>query len=251
MKRLIILCLLISVLCPLIKADYINKPLPGTLMNHAHPLGNPVGCWFADGNGQAVDYSGNKNHGTLNDNTHNVPGLNGPAWSFDGTSDCISIPDNDNLDILIAQSITYILWYKPTSVIKNQQILYKYAGGGADGYYLRIEGISSKLQFQGYSTDGDDGTVTSNNTITAGLWTQIATVINSTNVTFYINGSNNGSFTRVFGTTSNSQILYIGEPSSQMIDGLIDDVKIYNRALTQQEITQLYRESFCMFEEED
>ena len=100
-----------------------------------------------------------------------------------------------------------------------------------NGIYYR--GSSRKLDFYYSSADH-----LSNTAITENQWHHIAEVNNGGAVTFYVDGVADGTATGGVGLTPDN----IGhDPASQSFKGNIDDVRVYNRALTADEVKALYR----------
>ncbi len=255
---LIFIVIMLSLLWLPAKADLINKPLPGTLPNPAHPLSRGlVGCWFADGSKSAFDYSGNQNNGTFGDGADAstfptlVPGRNGYAWRFDG-GDYVNCGNAQSLNL--STELTILAWINPNGVSENGYILTKYSAV-ITGYSLQWAGSLDKVQFiygdgTGIINKYSDGFTDSN------VWVHIAVVKNiASNIYFYKNGVLAGSGTGVIIAPGTESVLLGnltgGIYSSTFFNGLIDDVKIYNRALSQQEVRDLTMNSYCMFETTD
>jgi len=259
MKRLIILCLLISVLCPLARADYINKPLMGSQIDRSHPLSRSlVGCWFADGSNMAFDYTRNGNNGTFVGDTHNVPGAKGYAWNFDGTGDYIDCGNNTNFNMTSAMTI--LAWvYFPADLIGFNSVVGKEkrsATPEAANYWLFLNS-SGKLGFYVKDIDGDSTSLVTTDALQTGQWYQVAVTFLNGSVNLYINGAlseaGNLSVNTLIINDADLEIgsgQVAGGARGHYFKGLIDDVKIYNRALTPEEIRRLYMYSFCMFEDE-
>lgn len=206
-----------------------NAPAESTLLNGG--AGNPpVAYWnFDERTGTtANDKSGNGYSGTLTNSPTWGPGKIGQAIKFDGVNDYVDIGNPVNLQSLTA--ITISSWVKFNSNTANQVIIGKEQGGSPYGWSLRINS-NSKLDFM------------MNNVLTE-------TNIPSLNVWHHIAASNDGSTNRLYidgtlvATSSSSYFNSTGninigrsQPSGRYINGSIDDVKIYNYARTQSQIS--------------
>lgn len=215
------------------------------------PTNGLVGWWPFNGN--ANDESGNGNNGTVNGATltMNRFGAANSAFHFDGASSFIDIP---NLNSISYKPITYNLWINLSSY---NTLNYPLGGGmllvGRDwsGYYdigcLMIwdypqVGINNELSYY-------IGQSNANSSFTPQLnqWTNITMTISSQDtIKFYINGVL--SSTQYYPTNSNVNGPFrIGAGAEPMptagryfYNGVLDDVGVWNRTLTQQEITDLY-----------
>jgi parallel beta-helix repeat protein len=184
-----------------------------------------VAWWKAEGNG--IDSQGT-NHGTLN-GVEFVPGEVGHAFSFDGVTNYVGT----SLDVQPSAmpSTTWEAWVFPTQPGGRQQILSD-DDGGFDRSVM-VEGNSFGV-FTG-------GGVWSPANITFSQWQHIAVVFTPTNIAFYKNGVGS-----LFGFAPSGQLsgskLQIGRNPGfgEFFKGLIDEVSIYNRALTPDEIQTIY-----------
>jgi hypothetical protein len=158
--------------------------------------------------------------------------------SFDGTDDYVTIADNSSLDFPEGTNFSYSMWVKPATVSTNGTILAKKTGTGAVAGYLTF--ISNQGKIATYIADGTDSiNKFTDVTVSAGQWSYITVVyIDDTSLTMYINGKDGGG--TLAGTIANvddvvnASPLVIGAESDAQVfrNGLIDEVKIYNYALT-------------------
>ena len=89
----------------------VLKPIRGIRQNKSHPLARGlVGYWLLnEGTGEkAFDLSDNGNTGTLQGDTHFVPGKFGSALDLDGTGDYVSCGVASNFNI--TDQITMAAW---------------------------------------------------------------------------------------------------------------------------------------------
>jgi hypothetical protein len=217
-----------------------------------------VGYWnFDEGSGTtAADSSGNGNNGTLvNGPTWTVGKVGSEALSFDGSSGYVNAGSATSLNSL--GPLTLSAWIYPTAALgsaSDNAVI-----GKADDYYLGfITSYGNKLYFrvpltnvnlQGYCS-GSSFTVLNQWVHVAVSWNGVVGTGNS--AIFYINGvpcpftGSNGTGSRV-GSKLN---LYLGANYSTVtglpsayFPGYIDEVRVYNRALTASEILDIYNDT--------
>ena len=194
-----------------------------------------VGYWrFDEETGSAAkDSSPYGNHGTIYGATW-TDGKFGKALSFDGVDDYVDCGNDESLDI--TDEITIAVWVKPFSVsISNAGIVAK---PWNDQYGLVLN--QDRFQFAYYLADGSGGTLNSITTATTDKWYHVAVTITSEHLaTLYINGAYDNSKNLGQNLKSHPAAVNIGwdgESGARYFNGLIDEVRIYNRALSAEEI---------------
>jgi hypothetical protein len=193
---------------------------------------------FNEGAGSAVsDASGNNNIGSIFQATWSGAGKYGGALSFDGTNDYVSINDSNSLDL--TNRMTLEAWIKPTANSGWRTVLMKENGSElAYGMYARESSNRPSGWIRPNPTSGSSKTVTGTSALPLNAWTHLVTTYDGTNLRLYINGTLNKT-TAITGTMyTSSNPLKIGGNSmwGEYYAGLIDEVRVYNRALTQSEI---------------
>jgi hypothetical protein len=109
-------------------------------------------------------------------------------------------------------------------------------------FNLRITGGAAVCFDQGNGSSGQDSLCTTNSLVPVAQWTHLAITRSGTTRKIYINGVERAtSNTQSKAPTSNTKSLSIGTsnnsvPNDAPFDGLIDEVRMYNRALTPSEI---------------
>ena len=209
-----------------------------------------VGYWDLNENTgtTANDKSGYSNNGILfnfnwNSQSNWTTGKFGTGLKFDGTNDYVSIPDSANLDI--SSNITIEAWFKATSTGDYQIILMK--GGHWNGdpvppvYGLRLTDtnkFSCLIRIGGTEYANDTtATYTDNN------WHHGALTYNGSNVKCYIDGVNYATLSVTGTIDTNNANVTIGLPRNLVDDrfsGTIDEVLIYKRVLSPEEIKAAY-----------
>jgi len=159
------------------------------------------------------------------------------AYSFNGGQQDIFVPDSASLEF--TNRLTMAAWVNFNAGGNyNPRIISKF---NINGFELFTWGTSSQRQV-GFYTYADAAILTSTQYINAGEWSYIVATYDGTNKNLYINGVLDSSVATscVFNNSGN---LIIGENSENGLDnyaGLIDNVRIYNRALSPTEVAQLY-----------
>jgi hypothetical protein len=184
----------------------------------------------------AVDESGMGNNGTLNGGvTWNSSGKYGGAYQFDGSDDHIKVPNNAVLNL---KNFTMEVWVNYQNNGLFDVILAKRESTGPEEYQLAID---ANYAPQGAIRFDWDNTYTGTTIIPQNTWTHIAVTFNGTAVKFYVNGILTNTFS-ANSTTNTTANLYLGtDVHSDRFKGEIDEVTIYNRSLTADEILDHYQ----------
>lgn len=205
-----------------------------------------VGYWSFD-NGDATDDSGNGNNGTVHGATLTEDrfGNTDSAYSFDGVDDYIEVPDSSGLDIVKEISITG--WVNVNSYTDEWLgIVNKADSDGNDTFEICINSsgyIHFPLKFQ---TSGRLSYNSDPGCFKEGEWHFFGTVYNGTHVEIYVDGvlTNSYASTDEPLNTNNHSLIIGAEGESyngpHPFNGVLDEIRIYNRALSESEIKQLY-----------
>jgi hypothetical protein len=200
---------------------------------------------FDEGSGCAANDSYGGNNGILKNNCPSVSpswvvGKTGNALSFNGSSNNILVNDSVNLNFTTSMSIsTWIKWnINPTTGTAYATIVNK---NGDSQYRLQHNATNSKFEF-GVKTNLGSTYVSSTTAPLVGVWYHLVGTWDGNLVKIYVNGVLEQTGTRT-GTIPASTIPFkIGSSSldARWFNGVIDEVSLWNRALTQQEITQIF-----------
>lgn len=194
--------------------------------------------------GNANDSSGNNLHGTVNGATLSTDrfGRANAAYSFNHNS--ISVPHHPGLNLSSAFSVS--LWYLTSSADPAQDLLIKGNDGTNYSWWVRHHGTSfnSPYTYFAYAYEGFFGTPGSQvgaATPPLNTWTHIVAVTAGTNMKIYKNGVLQNTITNVNMTNShlNNSGLIIGSLQYAFY-GKIDDIRIYGKTLTAEEVGYLY-----------
>ena len=199
-------------------------------------------------NGNANDESGNGHDGTPTTNatlTLDRFGFTNCAYAFDGVSAVITIPDSSSLDFAPTAPITVSLWaYRTTGSPVARHLMGKRAECELPAnYQLAVnDGNGEGLMFgSGRAADGL-GAVDTGVTLPTNVWKHLTGTFDGTAFRFYMNGTLIGTGSGSLSPTVSAPLLIGGSGScgAANFGGLIDDVRIYNRALSSDEVAQLY-----------
>ena len=197
---------------------------------------------FDQASGSSVpDYSGNGNTGTL---------TNGPAWSagkynnslaFDGVNDYVNIPNSPSIDIS-GKNLTIAFWAQITDLSGDDVLIGKPwnpSSMSSPWYQYGIEFSGGNKQLDFYLGD-TSGSIMGPFSMTPslGTWTHVAFTYDGTNVKGYLDGVQKFSTSETRSIQARGNSLRIGVDGSygQPYIGKIDNLRIYNRSLSQAEI---------------
>ncbi len=209
-----------------------------------------VAYWMLDdGSGTtALDASGNGNAGVL---------VNGPTWTagivrqalaFDGVDDHVRVEHAGALD---AYPLTVAAWVRTGAKRGVQGIVNKYVANSYNGYQLFLNaGTVCAWYFRDAANavyDGTDCTLGAAG-VNDGQWHHVAFVVDATGGRLYVDGAPRASraWTGTAGPSTTLEPLRLGyypglARGSHYFAGALDDVRLYNQALSADDIEALYR----------
>ena len=190
-------------------------------------------------NSFAKDYSGYGNDGIVN----------GAAWSegegYDGygaynfSDDHI---DLNNLDIY-GDEMSISLWVRADNLDGDARLISKASSTAEQDHYWMISERNNLLRFR-LKTDSTTTLIADNGTIKTGAWTHVVVSYDGTEMVIYKDGNVVGRTPKT-GTISsdNSVPAWIGgnPDGSNWFDGMIDEVMIFNRSLSENQVQKLYQ----------
>ncbi|OQA82534.1 MAG: Laminin G domain protein [Microgenomates group bacterium ADurb.Bin238] len=252
--------------------DYARTPAQ---IAYDYNRGAPIAHWKMDEcQGTTIhDSSGNNNHGTLTvtttgGNTNGVGTCNtstsawgtgasgkfGASLNFDGNGDYIDAGNNNVLYPPSTLSIS--AWIKTSLINQNAAIAgpWSTSGNTQNSYliYLGQDASNGKLGFAIYEADNHSVMLkpTNNVSITADTWYHIVGVANGSVLRLYVNGKDSGQTASYDGTikTIGSSNFMIGRLASNVyyFNGLIDDIRLYNYALSATQIKKVMNEGSAL-----
>ena len=242
-------------------------------------LPGPVGFWkFDEGNGTtAYDSSGNNNHGVFYGESFNdgklgdgtcdpgsakcparIGGYFGKALSFDGVDDFVKILDSTSLDL--NNSFTVEFWLK-WSQYNYRTVMAKGAYDTSFGWFVRWASNTAYFRVRDSGTNTADATMNIN--LYDDQWHHFVGLRDGNTVRIFIDG-NEGTpaDASTVGTILNNYAVTIGtrgDETTKPPTGIFDEVRIWDKVLTQTEIQAEMQSSLPVerpvaswsFEEED
>ena len=189
---------------------------------------------FDEGSGSTVtDASGNGNNGTIANATWATSGKYGKALQFNGTSALVTIPDSAALHL--SSGMTLEAWVNPSTVNANwRDVIYK----GNDNFYLEATSTNASRPDAGMIAGGSYADAFGTSALPANTWSFLTETYDGTTLRLYVNGTQVASTAHTGTIATSTNPLQIGGDSlyGQYFAGLIDEVRIYNTALTQGQI---------------
>jgi len=198
-----------------------------------------VGNWTFNGQDMgttsARDLSGNNNTGWLLNGPKKVAGISGQALSFDGVDDKVNT-GNFNIG---NTSWSISVWVKYDGTTADHYFLGQLSGSGSSIWELEI--YNKRIDFATYAS----GWVSGLGVIPANVWNHIVITGTPTNTSLYLNGVlDRGNGAAPSDISSNNVRIEMGWAANYgaYFNGSLDEVRVYNRALSASEIQQLYQE---------
>ena len=202
-----------------------------------------VGYWHFEENGGLADASGNGNDGSMagSDNATNVTGIIGEALEFGGNNDFVTVSNSGSLQVF--GNVSFTFWARVngdgTSAGTHGIITKRIWHNDPQGYQVYLYPNSDQISYSFGNNTGYEGYSSEPSTIDYGAWYHYAVVQNATHVAFYKDGSlisSNKTVSSSFGSDSTPLYLGTGYGTFHSFNGTLDEVAIYNRALTPAEV---------------
>jgi hypothetical protein len=226
---------LVLVVCVVALATLaLNWESAGLRIGHAQS-GLVAAYNFDEGAGStAADSSGLGNNGVFSGATWAAAGKYGRALSFADRGDLVTIADHPSLDL--ANAFTLEAWVRPSASSNPRTVLIKEAPG--DLAYALYSNHSAQRPVVWAGSGDAEFSAAGNNRLSTGVWTHLAATYNGSTLRFYVNGISVSARPMTGTLNSSSMALRIGGTTlaDEWYRGLIDDVRIYNRALSAAEI---------------
>jgi len=209
----------------------------------------------------AKDVSGNGHDGVVNGSPNCEAGIKGKAFSFNGSSDYIQVENSDSLNMNQAISfggfvkLTELTGYDAADIILNKEgSPFELAIHNIETTPICVPDVIPKYDFVFYMDIqqkispcwADGGKKVSKN-----KWTHLFVTYDNSQIKTYFNGVLVKTYPMTGPITNSVEALRIaarggyGEPTS-FFNGMIDELRIYNRALSKAEVSALYRVSISI-----
>ena len=225
----------------------------------ALPANNPItsgliAAWEFSGN--ANDSSGSGSDGSVNGGatlTTDRLGNANSAFNFDGVNGHISVNDSNALR-LSGTDYSISLWFNEEvrSSSLNGALLVKRGAGSENGWFLSVRGETSCSWCSSEGTSwyqlsgGGNPSADSSSVFTLNTWHQLAVTYTAASgeLSVYVDGSPDSTYSSFPNpSASAASNLFIGADSAgqpYFFDGSIDDIYLYDRALSPAEVSTLY-----------
>ncbi len=229
----------------IVAAVVVATTLVFTLSSEA--TGTLIGHWTFD-DGLAADISGNGNNGVVNGAILAAGKVGAGSLNFDGTDDHVDLGTLDP----DGTAVTLAAWINADNlancVASDCRIASKANGTGEQDHYIMLSTIASgggvKLRLRLKAGGTTTTLIASSGNLTDGVWTHVAATYDGSFMRVYVDGVEVGSVAKTGLMDSEPAVpFWIGgnpdSPTSRPWDGKIDDVRLYDGALSLAEIEAL------------
>lgn len=235
--------------CCLPKDACLNLPAAECTLYGGTPAGAGTACWthtcnaslvaywkMEEGSGLVTADSVLSHQGILVNSPTWTTGKYGNAIKFDGSNDYVDVAQQTDLSLTDQVSIT--AWIYKTTNSGTDVILHK--GSTTTNYALATNGTKVVFKF----VDSKPWDCTSTFTLSANTWYHVAATFNDSTdtVKLYLNGALRDTIACDGTMIVNSEPLYLGRDTgtSSMFAGRLDEVRLYNKALSDTEVLSIY-----------
>ncbi|WP_206641957.1 LamG-like jellyroll fold domain-containing protein [Nonomuraea polychroma] len=187
-----------------------------------------------EGTGSTVaDLSATGNTGTLTNTSWSASGRHGSALAFNGSSSWVTV--NDAPSLRLTTGMTLEAWVRPTTVDSWRTVIMKQHTGGLA--YVLSAGSDTDRPHTVIHTAGE-ADIGGTASLPLNTWSHLAATYDGTTLRLHVNGTQVSQRTAGGPIRTDNGALRIGGNSiwGEYFTGLIDEVRIYNRALTTTEI---------------
>ena len=188
---------------------------------------------FDEGSGTTVfDSSGSGNNGTIRGANWVTYGRFGRGLAFDGSTSVVSVNDSSSLDL--TSGMTLEAWVYPSSFSSWNDIIYK----GGDVYYLEAATSVTPGASVGTGSKTSSPLLSSPKALPLRAWTHVAATYDGISLKIFTNGVLAANRAQTGLLSVSALPLNIGADSSRgtYYSGVIDEIRIYSRALAASEI---------------
>ena len=180
-----------------------------------------------------ADQSGHGSTGTLSNAVWSAAGKFGKAFSFNGSNSFVSVPDANSLDL--TTGMTLEAWVNPSALGSSwRSVIFKERPGSTAYDLYAHNGVAPETSV----VIGSEQELKNTAALPTGTWTHLAATYDGANLRLFVNGVQTASRALTGSIVTTTGLLKIGGNSSypEWFSGLIDEVRIYNRALTAAQI---------------
>ena len=196
------------------------------------PPANMTAWWPGDGNTRDIQGG---NNGILQGGATFAAGEVGQAFNLNGTDGFVEVHNAANVSFQPNDPITVDTWVYRTGGASVFHILGKRTDCAAFNYQMAMDPANG-LQFSG-STGGG---VFTGQQLAMNQWVHLAATFDGSTFRFYINGILAGTGSGTLGPPNSAPFRIGRSGTCEVFPGLIDEVEVFNRALTAQEVTNIF-----------
>ncbi|MGZ8941497.1 MAG: LamG-like jellyroll fold domain-containing protein, partial [Methylobacter sp.] len=181
-----------------------------------------------------VDATGNGNNGTIKEAVQISNGKYGKALKFDGVNDWVTV--NNSSSLALSTSMTLEAWVYPESITTGNTVILKEKSGGA--VYNLYASEDNDGPVSSFSNNNNYYIIEDSNPLPLNQWSHLVSTYDGQYQRLYVNGAEVASRSQTGTIEQSTGVLRIGGNSvwGEFFKGYIDEVRIYNRALTATEI---------------
>ncbi|MDD8017219.1 MAG: glycerophosphodiester phosphodiesterase family protein [Bacteroidota bacterium] len=214
---------------------------------HKNSSSNVVAYYQLDSIGEngtdtlIYDATSNANNGIIKNGPVISEGLLGNALSFDGVNDYVQFNTSPSFDVSSAVSVS--VWAKLAYLPSELPLAYgALFDSETDNYVLYEDKGNNQLRFKVSTSNGAARPAIPAADVKTGEWIHIVGVYDGTNAMIYLNGVLKGTLP-LTGTVNAGQVAMLGKSSNSSptyFKGSMDNIQVFNTALSQAEITDMY-----------
>ena len=184
---------------------------------------------------EAIDASDFENHGEATDTEWTKDGKNGGAMVFDGASSVIEVPHHESL-FPGGDELTIEAWFKPASFPAGHPPIARKGSVPESGWGFDTPG--GKIRGFVYTAPGDAAVAQGATPMKVDTWHHLAMVYDGKEIRIYLDGELDGEVARKGDINKNDASVWIGKKAieSVWLDGTLDELRILNIAITQEQI---------------
>jgi len=186
-----------------------------------------------------VDASANVNNGIIKNGPVISEGFLGNAMQFDGADDYVQFQSSSSFDLpsgAVSISVWTVLNYMPTDLPTAFGPIFD---SETDNYVIYEDRGNNELRFKAATSGGAARPGIKAAELKTGEWLHIVGVYDGTNTKIYMNGILKSTLP-LTGTVNKGQVATLGKSGTSFFSGKIDNVQIFNKALTYQEVSDMY-----------
>ncbi len=168
-------------------------------------------------------------------------GKYGLGLEFNGDGDLVEIPPATSLNLQHGMTLT--AWVYPTKTLSGwQHIVAKEHGGSTLAYYLAANSGHTNQPWSGFNVADTWLSVGGGGSLAPDVWTHVASTYDSRDLRFYVNGAPVAQYRLGCTIETTTGPLHLGgNDLGEYFSGVLDEVMIYNRALSPSEICYIYQ----------